>query len=89
MKTLSGSEEHQYEELIKSFKDQGINVIASQMAYHELALHYCNKYGIMALKISSKYETRRFALSVGADLINICRKAETEVPTGFCSLIRV
>ena len=89
LKNISKNEEQQYEELILSYKKQGVNVIVSQMTIHELALHYCNKHGIMVIKISSKYETRRFALSVGAELLSICRKAETEIPCGFCSTIHV
>ncbi|CAL5992780.1 TCP-1_chaperonin subunit theta [Hexamita inflata] len=89
LQKLSKNEEKTYEELILSYKNQGINVLVSQMNIHELALHYCNKYGIMVIKISSKYETRRFAISVGAELLTICRKAEAEVPVGFCSKIFV
>lgn len=59
------------------------------MNIHELALHYCNKYGIMHIKISSKYETRRFAISVNAEVNNICRKAERPVPVGYCDVIEV
>jgi len=43
----------------------------------------------MIVKIGSKYETRRFAISVGAEILTICRKAEGEMPLGYCSSIVV
>lgn len=89
LKKINVNEEEQYEALIKSYADVGINVLVSQLNIHELALHYCNKYGIMHVKISSKYETRRFATSVGAEVINICRKATKETPTGHCDSMEV
>lgn len=89
LKKLSKSEEQMYEEMILSYKNLGINVIVSQMNIHELALHYCNKYGIMVIKIGSKYETRRLAISVGTEVIAIFRKADPDMPTGYCSSIKV
>jgi T-complex protein 1 subunit theta len=88
LQKLSSNEEVLYEELILGFKKNGVNVICSQMNFHELALHYCNKHGVMALKISSKYETKRFAVSVGAEINSICKKNDL-LPVGLCSDIFV
>lgn len=58
------------------------------MNIHELALHYCNKHGIMVVKIASKYETKRFAISVGAEINSICKKDEL-LQLGSCTTIFV
>lgn len=58
------------------------------MNIHELALHYANKHNMMVLKIASKYETKRFAISVGAEINSICKKDEL-LTLGECSLIEV
>ncbi|KAH0571273.1 TCP-1 chaperonin subunit theta [Spironucleus salmonicida] len=76
LKNLNSSEEKAYEELILSFKNAGITTLVSQYNFHELAIHFCNKYGMMAIKIASKYEVRRFALSVNAELMTTCRLPE-------------
>ena len=52
------------------------------MNIHELALHYCDMLGIMCFKIASKYEARRFAISVDADVLTVCRHADTTMSTG-------
>lgn len=81
---LSKSEEQAFEARIKSFADAGINVIAAQNNFHELAVHYCNKYGIMALKIGSKFEIRRFAKSTNSQLLMTFRLPTAEERCGSC-----
>lgn len=85
---LSASEEKAMEDRIKAFHDAGVNVLVSQMSFHELATHFCNKYGIMAVKIGSKFEVRRFAQSVGAQLLMTFR-VPAEDKLGFCGEMRV
>lgn len=81
---LSASEEKAMDARIKEFADNGINVIVSQMSFHDLALHFCDKYNILAIKIGSKFEVRRFAKSVGAALNMTFRVPETD-KLGTCS----
>ncbi|EFO65000.1 TCP-1 chaperonin subunit theta [Giardia lamblia P15] len=81
---LSASEEKAMDAKIKEFFDNGINVIVSQMSFHDLALHFCDKYNILAVKIGSKFEVRRFAKSVGAALNMTFRVPEKE-KIGTCS----
>ena len=81
---LSASEEKAMDARIKEFADNGINVIVSQMSFHDLALHFCDKYNILAVKIGSKFEVRRFAKSVGAALNMTFRIPEKE-KLGACS----
>eukprot|EP00930_Biecheleria_cincta_P023269 TRINITY_DN1683_c0_g1_i2.p1 TRINITY_DN1683_c0_g1~~TRINITY_DN1683_c0_g1_i2.p1 ORF type:complete len:558 (+),score=138.59 TRINITY_DN1683_c0_g1_i2:55-1674(+) len=62
-------EEQKMEEFIRGVKDAGVEVVVSGGSISDIALHYMNKYKIMALKISSKFELRRICRTVGATSI--------------------
>ncbi|KAE8677773.1 T-complex protein 1 subunit theta [Hibiscus syriacus] len=55
----------QVEELIKAVADSGAKIIVSGGAVGEMALHFCERYKLMVLKISSKFELRRFCRTSG------------------------
>ncbi|KAJ1425422.1 TCP-1-like chaperonin intermediate domain superfamily [Sesbania bispinosa] len=59
-------EEAKVEELIKAVADSGAKVIVSGGAVGEMALHFCERYKLMVLKISSKFELRRFCRTTGS-----------------------
>ncbi|KAL2464788.1 CCT-theta [Forsythia ovata] len=56
----------QVEELIKAVAESGAKVIVSGAAVGEMALHFFERYKLMVLKISSKFELRRFCRTTGA-----------------------
>ncbi|KAH0983053.1 hypothetical protein GBA52_010230 [Prunus armeniaca] len=60
------TEEAKVEEFIKAVADSGAKVIVSGAAVGEMALHFCERYKLMVLKISSKFELRRFCRTTGA-----------------------
>jgi len=62
-------EEARMEEFIKGIHDAGCEVVVSGGAISEIAGHYLNKYRIMALKITSKFELRRICQTTGATAI--------------------
>jgi len=62
-------EEQRMEEFIKGIKDVGVDVVVSGGSINEIAIHYLNKYRIMALKIPSKFELQRVCRTVGATAI--------------------
>ncbi|XP_061374024.1 T-complex protein 1 subunit theta [Gastrolobium bilobum] len=66
LENYSKSEEAKVEELIKAVADSGAKVIVSGAAVGEMALHFCERYKLMVLKISSKFELRRFCRTAGA-----------------------
>ncbi|KAK6945436.1 Chaperonin Cpn60/GroEL/TCP-1 family [Dillenia turbinata] len=66
LENYSKTEEAKIEELIKSVADSGARVIVSGGAVGEMALHFCERYKLMVLKISSKFELRRFCRTTGA-----------------------
>lgn len=63
-------EEARMNDFIKSIKDVGVDVVISGGAISEIALHFLNKYRILALKITSKFELRRVCRTVGATAIS-------------------
>ncbi|KAK8919220.1 T-complex protein 1 subunit alpha [Platanthera zijinensis] len=67
------TEEAKVEELIKAVADSGAKVVVSGAAVGEMALHFCERYKLMVLKISSKFELRRFCRTTGAvALLKLC-----------------
>uniref|UniRef100_A0A2P2KZI0 CCT-theta n=4 Tax=Rhizophora mucronata TaxID=61149 RepID=A0A2P2KZI0_RHIMU len=66
LENYSKTEEAKIEELIKAVADSGAKVIVSGQAVGEMALHFCERYKLVVLKISSKFELRRFCRTTGA-----------------------
>nr|CAD7445741.1 unnamed protein product [Timema bartmani] len=63
---FSRGEENQLEDQIKAIAASGANVIVSGAKFGDMALHYVNKYNMMAVKLSSKWDVRRLCKAVGA-----------------------
>ena len=63
---FSKGEENMLEEQIKAIKDSGVDVIVSGGKIGDLALHYINKYKMMAVRLTSKWDVRRLCKAVGA-----------------------
>lgn len=66
LENYAKSEEAKVEELIKAVAESGAKVVVSGAAVGEMALHFCERYKLMVLKISSKFELRRFCRTTGA-----------------------
>jgi T-complex protein 1 subunit theta len=66
MLDFTKGEEQQLETAIKELHDCGIRVVVAGSTLGELALHYLNRYGILVVKVLSKYELRRLCRVVGA-----------------------
>ncbi len=54
------------EVFIQGLAEAGVNVVVASGSISEVALHFCEKYKIMVLKVMSKFELKRIAKSVGA-----------------------
>lgn len=63
---FSRGEENYLEEQIKSLKQAGVDVIVCGGKFGDLALHYVNKYDIMAVRLQSKFDVRRVSKTVNA-----------------------
>ncbi|KAF2862416.1 T-complex protein 1 subunit theta [Piedraia hortae CBS 480.64] len=59
-------EEKQMEQTIKELHDSGLRVVVAGSTIGELALHYLNRFGILVIKVLSKFELRRLCRVVGA-----------------------
>ncbi|KAI6246872.1 putative T-complex protein 1 subunit theta [Erysiphe necator] len=66
MLNYTKGEEAQLDSLIKELYDSGLRVIIAGSTVGELALHYINRYGILVIRILSKFELRRLCRVVGA-----------------------
>mgnify|MGYP000206330261 CR=1 FL=1 len=60
------SEEKKMEEIIKGIAASGVKVVISNGQVSEMALHFCDKYDLMVMKIQSKFELRRLCGALGA-----------------------
>eukprot|EP00249_Psilotum_nudum_P010921 c22847_g1_i1 orf=498-2132(-) len=88
LENYAKTEEAKIEELIKAVADSGATVIVSGAAVGEMALHFCERYKLMVLKISSKFELRRFCRTTGAvSQVKLCKPPLSEL--GFADLVSV
>uniref|UniRef100_A0A0C9RPF8 CCT-theta n=1 Tax=Wollemia nobilis TaxID=56998 RepID=A0A0C9RPF8_9CONI len=88
LENYAKTEEAKVEELIKSVADSGAKVLVSGGSVGEMALHFCERYKLMVLKISSKFELRRFCRTTGAvSLVKLGQPGPDEL--GFADSISV
>mmetsp|Transcript_6129 Transcript_6129/g.18103 ORF Transcript_6129/g.18103 Transcript_6129/m.18103 type:complete len:541 (-) Transcript_6129:57-1679(-) len=60
------TEERALEAVVKEIADAGVKLVISGGSVSELAQHFLEKYELMALKITSKWELRRLCGATGA-----------------------
>ena len=63
---FSRGEETQLESQIKAIADSGANVVVAGGKFGDMALHYINKYDMMAVRLMSKWDVRRLARATGS-----------------------
>lgn len=66
MLDFTKGEEAQLEQIVKELHDSGLRVVVAGTTVGELALHYLNRFGILVIKVLSKFELRRLCRVVGA-----------------------
>nr|PVC49567.1 chaperonin [Theileria orientalis] len=71
-------EEKEMEKVIRSVKDRGVGAIVCNGAVSELALHYCNKYEILVLKLTSKFDLRRVCRATRSQALMSLSQLQTE-----------
>ncbi|MCQ2820920.1 MAG: T-complex protein 1 subunit theta [archaeon] len=82
-----GEEDHM-ESIIKAIVDSGVKAVVVGGAISNMALHFLDKYGILAFRIMSKFELRRVAKALGATLL-VRLGAPTEEEMGYADEISV
>ncbi|XP_054707512.1 T-complex protein 1 subunit theta-like [Uloborus diversus] len=84
----SRGEENLLEQQVKSIVEAGVNVVVSGGKFGDMTLHYLNKYGVMAVRLQSKFDVRRLCKTVGAvPLPKITPPSQEEI--GFCDQVYV
>jgi len=88
LKGYNVSEENKMEEVIKSIADAGTKVMVSGGTVSEMAMHFIERYGMVCLKIGSRYELRRLCSAVGATaLVRLGPPTPDEM--GYCDSVKV
>eukprot|EP00455_Lapot_gusevi_P045403 TRINITY_DN5801_c0_g2_i1.p1 TRINITY_DN5801_c0_g2~~TRINITY_DN5801_c0_g2_i1.p1 ORF type:complete len:540 (+),score=224.37 TRINITY_DN5801_c0_g2_i1:86-1705(+) len=84
----NASEEQLMEKHVQEIKEAGAGAVIIGGTISQLALHFLEKYHLLAIKVSSKHELRRLARCTGARMIPQLGAISPE-DLGFCSSINV
>lgn len=85
---FSTGEENLLESQIKAIADTGVKVVVSGGKVGDMALHFLNKYGIMAVRLTSKFDLRRLTRAVNATILpRITKPSQEEL--GYCDKVCV
>ncbi|KAH8389029.1 hypothetical protein KR200_009783 [Drosophila serrata] len=83
---FSSGEESLLENQIKAIADTGVKVVVSGGKVGDMALHFLNKYGLMAVRLNSKFDLRRLSRSVNATVLpRITTPSQEEL--GYCDKV--
>merc|ERR1711963_1156275 len=85
---FSKGEEDLLEKQIKEIVDSGAKVVVSGGKIGDLALHYLNKYGLMAVRLMSKWDVRRLCRAVNATPLPKMTPPTAE-ELGYADVVRV
>ncbi|XP_015769504.1 PREDICTED: T-complex protein 1 subunit theta-like [Acropora digitifera] len=88
LKSFSKGEEEQLEKQIKAIVGTGVNCIVSGGKVGEMALHFCNKFNLLVVRLNSKFDLRRLCRSVGATILPKFTTPTSE-EIGRCDEIKV
>ncbi|GMM31102.1 chaperonin-containing T-complex subunit [Martiniozyma asiatica (nom. inval.)] len=66
MMNFSKGEEEELHKVIKEIFDSGVRVVVAGQGVGDMALHFLDKYGILVLKVPSKFDLRRICRVCGA-----------------------
>ncbi|KAI8069505.1 T-complex protein 1 theta subunit [Gongronella butleri] len=86
MLSFSKDEEKQMEKIFQELADAGVKVVVTGATIGELALHYLNRFGMMAVKVPSKFDLRRLCRVVGATALARLGAPMAE-EMGFCDIV--
>jgi len=85
---FSRGEESLLELQIKAIADTGAKVIVSGGKFGDMALHYVNKYGMMAVRLNSKFDLRRLCKTVSGTVLPRLTAPSAE-ELGYCDHVTV
>nr|XP_022910087.1 T-complex protein 1 subunit theta [Onthophagus taurus] len=85
---FSRGEENLLELQIKAIADAGAKVVVAGAKFGDMALHYINKYKMMAVRLNSKFDLRRLSRTVGATVLPRLTPPNSE-EMGLCDNVAV
>ncbi|XP_064404674.1 T-complex protein 1 subunit theta-like [Halichondria panicea] len=85
---FSKTEEDLIEGQVKALSEAGCNVVVAGGKFGEMALHFLNKYNIMAVRLLSKFDLSRLCKSIGATALPKM-VPPTSGETGHCDVVEV
>lgn len=85
---FSRGEENLLELQIKAIAETGAKVIVAGAKFGDMALHYINKYNLMAVRLNSKFDLRRLAKTVSATVLPRLTPP-TPQELGYCDIVTV
>eukprot|EP00058_Branchiostoma_floridae_P005088 XP_002590576.1 hypothetical protein BRAFLDRAFT_114782 [Branchiostoma floridae] len=83
---FSKGEEGLMDAMVKSIADTGAKVVVSGGKVADMALHYANKYGLMVVRLNSKFDLRRLCKAVGATALPRLTQPTAE-ELGHCDMV--
>lgn len=86
MLNFSKGEETRLEAEIKALADAGVKVVVSGSAVGDLALHFLNRYGMVVVKVLSKFDLRRLCRVTGATALTRFGVPSAE-EMGYCDVV--
>eukprot|EP00842_Homolaphlyctis_polyrhiza_P005527 jgi/Hompol1/5976/HPOL_002132-RA len=88
MLNFSKGEEKRLEAAIKELADAGVKVIVAGSTIGELALHFFNRFNLLAVKVLSKFDLRRLCRVTGATaLTRFVRGVPMAEEMGYCDVV--
>jgi T-complex protein 1 subunit theta len=88
LEKFAPAQEATMEKAIKEIADSGVNVVVSGGKIGEMAMHFIEKYKLLAVKTSSKFEIRRICRATGATPL-VRLGAPTAEEMGFCDEVNL
>jgi len=85
---FSKGEEDLLESQIKAIADTGCNVIVTGGKAADMAIHFCNKYKIMVVRLMSKFDLRRLCKAIKATALPRVIPPTPE-EAGRCDMVQV
>lgn len=64
--SFAKTEETEVEKQVKELADRRVNVVVAAGKFGDIYIHYLNKYNIMGVRLTSKFDMRRLCRSIGA-----------------------
>ena len=87
LKSFTKGEENLLRDSVKAIKESGAQVVVCGGKISDLGLDFANQMGLMVVRLTSKWDMRRLAKSIGATVLPRL-SAPTPDEMGFCEAVK-